>query len=156
MKKLLFTVLGFVALNLVASAQLDREQNTNGTVSDSSMQRRGGNKGDRKAKMQKMKAMVKELGLSKEQMRQMKDLNISTKQQLQALKADQTLTKEQKKEKLVAVKTSREEKLKTILTPEQYAKLKEKMKANGVERKGKKNSAVTAGDDDMLSELDEL
>jgi Spy/CpxP family protein refolding chaperone len=145
----------------VATAQIDREQNTNGSGNGGMQQgRRGGDKGDRRAKMQKMKEIAKELNLSKEQMAQVKELNRDTKQQMQAIKADETLTKELKNEKFMALKKAREEKLKTILTPEQYAQLKEKMKgkvnAGGGGRFGKKNDKAGMGDDDMFADLDDL
>jgi Spy/CpxP family protein refolding chaperone len=146
MKKLLFTVLGFVALNLAVSAQIDREPGAN-----ASGRGRGNQQGmDRK---QKMKGMVKELNLSKEQMGQLKDMNRDLKQQMQAIKADQTLSDEQRREKVKAINKTRIEKLKTILTPQQFEQLKAKVKANKDKMADKK---AQENGDDIFAELDNM
>jgi Spy/CpxP family protein refolding chaperone len=146
MKKLLFTVLGFVALNLAVSAQIDREPGAN-----AGGRGRGNQQGmDRK---QKMKGMVKELNLSKEQMGQLKDMNRDLKQQMQAIKADQTLSDEQRREKVKAINKTRIEKLKTILTPQQFEQLKAKVKANKDKMADKK---AQENGDDIFAELDNM
>jgi len=73
------------------------------------------------------------LNLTEEQKAQIHPIMQKTGEEIQAVKADTALTKEQKEQQIQTIKESTDEQLKTILTSEQYQKL-EQMKA---EHKGK-------------------
>lgn len=76
-------------------------------------------------KMQKGHKMMKDqLGLSADQKTQMKALQQEMKQQRDAIINDANLTADQKKEKMKALHQSQMQKMNSILTPEQQAKMK--------------------------------
>ena len=70
-------------------------------------------------------AMAKEMGLTKEQQMQMKDIANTSKGKLKAIKTDGTLDKNQKKAQVAEIKQAQDAQLKTVLSPEQYTKLKD-------------------------------
>jgi Spy/CpxP family protein refolding chaperone len=78
----------------------------------------------------KAKEMQEKLGLSNDQAAKLKSQREATHQQLKALKADQSLTKEQKKEKMKAIKAAAQEQRKTVLTADQLKKMDD-MKKEG-------------------------
>ncbi len=81
---------------------------------------RMGNKG----KFKKGAEMSKELGLSATQQEQMKKIREDYSSQFQALRNDNSLTKDQKKDKMQDLRKAQMEKMKTVLTPEQMDKMK--------------------------------
>ena len=86
------------------------------------------------------KKMVAELGLSKKQEQQFKEVNAEFGPKVKALRADSTTGKMQKRRQLMQLMQQRDEKLKTFLTPAQMDKMhdlqKEQMK-NKRNNKGK-------------------
>ncbi|MDI3322154.1 hypothetical protein [Pinibacter soli] len=69
-----------------------------------------------------------ELNLTKEQQAQIKSMHAEYKQKFAALKADSSLTAEQRKQQYKALHQEQQNKMNTILTPEQQSKLKEMKK----------------------------
>jgi Spy/CpxP family protein refolding chaperone len=72
---------------------------------------------------------AKELGLTDAQITQIKAIHEAARPQLEAIRADQALTREQKREKAQALMKDSRAKVEAILTPEQ----REKAKAIGKE-----------------------
>jgi Spy/CpxP family protein refolding chaperone len=92
------------------------------------------------------KNMMDDLNLTPDQKSQLKALHQDMKQQRDAIKNDATLTPDQKKEKMKELHKSQQDKMNSILTPDQQAKRKafmeqrkENQKMNG-KWKGKKGS----------------
>jgi Spy/CpxP family protein refolding chaperone len=117
MKKVTLVILLIVA---VCSTQAQRGRKTNSTDAATTSPA-GGNMQNRK---QAAKQMMRELNLSKDQTKEMKEVRQNTKAQREAIKNDATLTDEQKKEKVKALAKESGQKISKILTPEQLAKLK--------------------------------
>jgi Spy/CpxP family protein refolding chaperone len=69
-----------------------------------------------------------ELNLTKEQQSQIKSMHAEYKQKYAALKADSSLSAEQRKQQYKALHQEQQNKMKTILTPEQQSKLMEMKK----------------------------
>lgn len=93
------------------------------------------NKTEMKAKRKEMhekraNEMKEKLGLSNDQAAKLKTQRDATHQQMKALKADQSLTKEQKKEKIKAIKADADKQRRTVLTADQLKKMDE-MKKEG-------------------------
>ena len=76
-------------------------------------------KGNKKERMGKLK----ELGLSKDQMAQLKTQRQANKAKMESIKSDQSLTDDQKKAQMKILKESNMESFKSVLTPEQLNKL---------------------------------
>lgn len=74
--------------------------------------------------MHKGAQMRKDLNLSADQQNRMAELRKEFKGQFDALKSNQSLTAEQKKEQMKELKKSQQEKMKSILTQEQQEKIK--------------------------------
>lgn len=74
-------------------------------------------------KTKKGKKMA-ELNLSREQKKQVKEIKQNDDAAKNAILNDAALSEEQKKEKLKELRKARQEKIKTMLTPEQKEKLK--------------------------------
>lgn len=72
--------------------------------------------------------MMNELNLTADQKTQMKTVHQDMKQQREAIMNDQSLTSDQKKEKMKDLRKSQSEKVNTILTPDQQSKMKEMRK----------------------------
>jgi len=75
--------------------------------------------------------MAKELGLTEDQKTQIKAIHEAARPQLEAIRADQSLTREQKREKAQAIQKDTQAKVDAVLTPEQRTKaqaMREKMK----------------------------
>lgn len=77
-----------------------------------------------KQKRHKQK-MSEELQLTPEQEKQMKDVNQRYQEQIKAVKADESLTDEQKKSTIKNLKSEKKEVVKSLLTEEQQAKMEE-------------------------------
>lgn len=73
--------------------------------------------------------MAKELGLTADQQTQMKALMVEEKKSMDAIKADESLTQEQKKEKGRQLRKDFQAKRQALMTPEQQKKAEE-MRAN--------------------------
>jgi Spy/CpxP family protein refolding chaperone len=118
MKKLLVLSLVACLFVLSSTAQVERAYVDS---SKNEMRQKGAGK-------QEKREMMKELNLSREQMKQMKTLRQETKAKMDDLKAQDKITVEEKKQKMKAIQEERKTKLKAILSAEQYAKLEAKFK----------------------------
>jgi len=67
--------------------------------------------------------MAKQLGLSKDQKTQLKPIRKAAKAQIQAIKADTTLSKSERKARIRAIKAERRSQTNAVLTPAQQAQL---------------------------------
>ncbi len=121
MKKLLSILAVISALSFTATAQ-DQPRDR--------MQNAGNNKDGIKHGKQDHKKMMKEMGLSKQQKVQLKELKKSNMGKREEIQNDKTLSDQQKKEKMMQLHKEQQEKMGAILTPEQREKMKEKMKEN--------------------------
>ena len=81
--------------------------------------------------------MKSEFGLSADQETKFRAANKAQKDAMQALQADQTLDKAAKVAKMKAQKDTYEAQVKSIFTPEQYAKWEAKREARKEDAKGK-------------------
>jgi|SRR6185312_2082275 len=95
------------------------------------------------------KNMMEDLNLTADQKTPLKSLHENMKQQRDAIKNDATLTADQKKEKMKELHKSQQEKMNSILTPDQQAKRKafmeqrkENQKANGKWKGNKSNKSA--------------
>jgi Spy/CpxP family protein refolding chaperone len=69
--------------------------------------------------------MANQLNLTADQQSQMKTLHQDMQQQREGIMNDQSLTADQKKQKMRELRKSQSEKMNTILTPDQQTKMKE-------------------------------
>ena len=76
------------------------------------------------------KKMMKEMNLSKQQKMQMKAFKKANKGKMEALKNDKNQSDQQRKQSIMQLRKEQQEKIGTILTPEQREKMKEKMMEN--------------------------
>jgi Spy/CpxP family protein refolding chaperone len=79
--------------------------------------------GDR-GRFDKGAGMSKELGLTATQQEQMSKIRAEYSSQFQALRNDNSLTKDQKKDKMQELRKAQMDKMKTVLTPQQMDKMK--------------------------------
>lgn len=126
MKKLLALSVLATMFNFGATAQIERA-----TTDTSKTEKRGHRRHGEK------KEMMKELNLSKEQVKAMKAAQQDAKAKMKTLKTQDNITVKEIKEKEKAIQEERKTKLKTILTPEQFAKMEEKIKEKRGNKKGK-------------------
>jgi Spy/CpxP family protein refolding chaperone len=75
-----------------------------------------------KAKKEWKKSGREELGLTADQQKEMKSINMDFRSQVKTVRDNTSLTEAQKKEQMRALHTKRQEKVKAILTPEQQQK----------------------------------
>jgi periplasmic protein CpxP/Spy len=134
MKKLLVLSLVACLSVLSSTAQVERAY---ADSSKNEMRQKGAGK-------QEKREMMKDLNLSREQMKQMKTLRQETKAKMDDLKAQDKITAEEKKTKMKVIQEERRTKLKAILSAEQYAKMEAKLK----EKIAKKGNA------DMMDDLE--
>ncbi len=132
MKKLL--VLTFVTFLFALTTFAQQERKISDTSNRKEMRQGQG----RKEKMEKMK----ELGLTKEQLAKMKDVKKETKAKLQALKKEQTITVAEMNARKKAIMEESMSKMKVILTPEQFEKMKASMQHKGKGKRGKKSDEM--------------
>jgi Spy/CpxP family protein refolding chaperone len=132
-KLLLFAIAGFFFAT-ASNAQVTRDAATSQNVQSDTSHHFRKNK------------MMDDLNLSPDQKTQLKALHQNMKQQRDAIKNDATLTPDQKKEKMKELHKSQQDKMNSILTPDQQAKRKafmeqrkENQKMNG-KWKGKKGN----------------
>ena len=130
-------------LFLVAIAGLFFAANSNAQVKRSNPQSQQ-MRSDSSRHFQKGK-MQDQLNLTADQKSQMKTLHQDMKQQREGIMNDQSLTADQKKEKMKDLRKSQSEKMNTILTPDQQSKMKEmrkqRMKNHKMNGGMKKNQA---------------
>ena len=83
-----------------------------------------------KARFNKGADFSKELGLTATQQEQMTKIRAEYSSQFQALRNDNSLTKDQKKDKMQELRKAQMDKMKTVLTPEQMDKMKSMRKGH--------------------------
>ena len=81
--------------------------------------------------------ILKELGLTRDQMKSIKAIRATAKAQAESIKTDTTLTEADKKLKIKALRKETRSQIEAILTPDQIAKLKQLREARRDERKDK-------------------
>ncbi|HTZ22073.1 MAG TPA: hypothetical protein VMC06_14400 [Opitutaceae bacterium] len=86
-----------------------------------------------------MKAVAKELGLTDQQQQQLKPVLKAEAEKLKALRADQSLSRQEKRDKMKALREENVAQMKSVLTPDQFAKW-QKLRQ---ERQGKTAPAAT-------------
>lgn len=82
------------------------------------------------AKGKRLESMKSSLNLNDEQVAKMKEARAKTHEQIKAIKENQSLSETDKKAQVKAVMQQQRENWKSILTPEQQAKLKARPKAS--------------------------
>jgi Spy/CpxP family protein refolding chaperone len=110
-----------------------------------------GPRGDHPRREMMGEHMAKELGLSEDQQKQVKAINESYKPQMEAIRKDASLSRDQKREKAQALNKEREGKVDAVLTPEQRTKaqaMREKMKERMKDRREGKGPHGHGGPDD--------
>lgn len=114
MKKIMLALLSLI-ISLAGFSQVKKDRSK---MSDSTKQSI-----KEVMKTKKGKKMA-ELNLSREQKKQVKEIKQNDDAAKNAILNDAALSEEQKKEKLKELRKARQEKIKTMLTPEQKEKLK--------------------------------
>jgi Spy/CpxP family protein refolding chaperone len=124
LKKVLYTLL---ALTLLAGIKANAQRDTIRPAGDSKTE------GARKK-------MVAQLGLTKKQASQFKEVNKEFAPKIKALRADSATGKMQKRKQLMDLMKERDEKLKNFLTPEQMDKMHELQKEQMKNRRNNKGN----------------
>ena len=83
-----------------------------------------------------MGRMAKELGLTEAQKAQLKAISDAQRPQMKALRGDETLSREQKMEKMRSMRAANMKKMAAVLTPAQRAKWTAKIKEGRAKREG--------------------
>ncbi len=92
------------------------------------------------------KQMMAELNLTKKQLQEFKALNTEYGPKLKALRSDSTLDKKQRRQQVMQLTQERDEKIKSILTPEQVTKYKELQKE---QMENRRNGKAPAENDNL-------
>jgi Spy/CpxP family protein refolding chaperone len=110
---------------------------------------------------QRMGMLAQKLNLTDEQRAKFREINRETRKQGLAIRQDSTLTADQKKEKMLAVRKSAHQQMFAVLTPEQKETLKqmreqhkkdhEKDKPAGDQASAKQSASGAADDDDPFA-----
>jgi Spy/CpxP family protein refolding chaperone len=108
-------------------------------------------KSDMKVKREEMGAkrmerMKTDLALTNDQVNKFRALNESTKSQIESIRNNESLTREQKKEQLMNLRKTNEETMKNLLTAEQLKKRDESRAKRMEEFKNKRKSNPGQGD----------
>jgi Spy/CpxP family protein refolding chaperone len=82
--------------------------------------------------------MMADLGITQEQGQKLRTINETMKGKMQAIRTDNSLTKEQKRAQVQALNEAHDAEVKTILTPEQFAKWSAARQERLAERKDKR------------------
>ena len=125
-------LLSFVVLLMFASTGVSAQVRRN---TDSSQTRVANNS----KKVEKIQTL-QNLNLTKEQRGQLKELGQSQKQQRQAIMDDQALSDLQRRQNLKRLRAEQNEKLQSILTPEQMEQWKQEHQNNMHQRRQNKNT----------------
>jgi protein CpxP len=91
----------------------------------------------------KRKKMVEELGLTKKQAGELKEINKEFAPKIKALRADSTMDKKQKRQQVMQLMKDRDDKIKGVLSPEQQAKYQEMEKQQLQNRRNNKEDDST-------------
>jgi Spy/CpxP family protein refolding chaperone len=123
MKMNKFTLLAILALGgLTAFGTLAQAQDSTNTPPSGARQRPPGGPGARMGKL------AQDLGLSEDQKEKFGPILKEQAEQMKALREDTSLTQEDKKAKMKTLREATAEKIKGILTPEQFTKFQELQK----------------------------
>lgn len=136
MKKLLTIAVAFSLFTISANAQVQRNVSPSQKMQNDSTHRRGGK-------------MMKDLNLTDAQKTQMKESRENMKQQREAINNDASLTQDQKKAKMQDLGKAQREKMSSILTPDQKAK----MQADRTNWKGQKEMKGQEHGGKMMKDL---
>lgn len=93
--------------------------------------------------------VAEHLGLTEDQKARLKAVNEAHRAEVEKLRADESLTRKQAREKFAALREDAQQKRNAILTPEQRLKadaMRAKMKDRMQERRGKRGGAEPDGD----------
>jgi hypothetical protein len=82
------------------------------------------------------KQMAEELGLTKKQAGELKEINQEFAPKIKALRADSTIDKKQKRQQVMQLMKDRDDKIKGVLSPEQLTKYREMEKQQILKRRG--------------------
>lgn len=113
------------------------DQSTNGTAAT---QPQYGRRGGRHHRGDHMQKMAQKLNLTQQQQDQLKPMFQQQRDQAKAIWQDNSLTQDQKKEKMQALRQDFHSQVNGVLTPDQqqqFAQMREKGKARMAERRGK-------------------
>ena len=124
MKKLLTIAVAFSLFTISTNAQVQRNAGSSQKMQNDSAHRRGGK-------------MMKDLNLTDAQKTQMKENRENMKQQRDAINNDASLTPDQKKAKMQELGKTQRDKMNSILTADQKAKMQAD-RANWKDQKGMK------------------
>jgi Spy/CpxP family protein refolding chaperone len=139
-----------LALGVPAFAQEAKTKTDSDTskqsVQEDRMERRHARRGMMKDRL------AQELNLTDAQKTQLRNMHQQNREQMKAIKTDDSLTQEQKKEKFKALHESRQAQMNSILTPDQqqkFAQIKEnrkgKMGKRGKHGKGRRHQQESTG-----------
>ncbi len=145
MKKIILMALFFATFISFSNAQTDA------TPAPTAEKVRGNGKNKAKAAM----SVKKQLGLNDEQAQKMKTIGATFKGKWQAIRTDQSLSKDQKKAQMQEAKTAYDAEVKAVLTPEQYTKWTEmrnqaKIKMKNTPKGKKMNKKMDDDTDDLI------
>ena len=133
----------FVAILAFAANSFAQDASQTQPLKSDKSEKVGKHRGGKGKRADGMK-MNKELNLTADQSKHMKDIGNTYKGKMQALRTDNSLSKEQKKAQMTEIKKSHDTEVKGVLNTEQYTKMTnmkkqrhDKMKAHKSEHKGK-------------------
>ncbi len=132
MKKII-AILAVVFMSQLAIAQENATTGTKKAKSERKMHHKGG---------KHKKEMMKALNLNDEQKGRLKEMKTAHKQKMEAIKNNSSLTDEQKKEQMKALRTEQRNGMQSVLNDEQKQKMKDmraKMKEDKKNRKKMKD-----------------
>jgi predicted nucleic acid-binding Zn-ribbon protein len=89
---------------------------------------------------ERLEELTAELNLSQAQVNSIKAIHEKYKPQMQAIRQDGSLTRDQAKEKMQPIKKQVRDEIKAVLNPEQLKKFKEMQKEKHAERKAEKGN----------------
>jgi Spy/CpxP family protein refolding chaperone len=138
MKKIMMTIVFLSTLQSLSFAQIRRAKTVNTNIPSDTTKKIIAD-----TSKSTSKEMLKDMGLSREQMKQLKALKEEGKARKQAIDADTLLSKKERRQKLQQLKDEQLQKMQKFLTPEQMEKMKalldERVKARlGEKGKGEK------------------
>ncbi len=147
---------------LAAFAQQDQDKNSSGqTQSDDQGKQRQWRRGGMQRQRQHMAALAEKLNLTDEQKQQFQKISQDMRKQGMAIRQDSSLSDDQKKEKMQALRKQAHQQMFGVLTQEQKDKLKEmreqhkkemeKNKTPGDQASAKKAGTAESDDDDPFA-----
>jgi Spy/CpxP family protein refolding chaperone len=155
--RILFAALTSVLLLPLAGQAQEQNQSQSGQSQNSS-QPNGGQRHGRMAGGQHMAMLAEKLNLTDAQKEQFQQIGKDMRRQGMAIRQDSSLTADQKKEKMLALRKQSHQQMFAVLTPEQKDQLKQmreqhkkeqsKDKPAGDQASAKQNTGSTTAEDD--------